>query len=168
MAVLIGGLIFAIVRRAFDEASSPPTTAAEPTTRDTLAADYIGRQLTRASTYVGGAPLKSLSLSTTADTVFSTCVDETTLQNYTITDGAVFDNGTSGIDSCASGFTPDDLGRFAVYDAVEDATGGVTQPVSVLIFSSNPTTTVITVTLDSALPISYDANGIRLESPIKD
>lgn len=172
MALIVIGLIMTFVRRTGEvppevQAASAAASA-DAAAQSGLKWGWVDGQLAIAATHVGDTPVKSLTLSTKSDTVFSTCADAATLQNYRISDGAVTADGTAEIDSCVSGFALGGVDTNAISSAVYDATNGIQQPVTVQIFSVDPVTTVISVSVNGGLAISYDVDGTRLESPIKE
>ncbi|GAB3307541.1 hypothetical protein EK0264_06900 [Epidermidibacterium keratini] len=167
--VVLMGTVLVLVLNSNDAApssASPGGAAGSGSGDNELDAAWIEQELTTASEYVDGELVQTLTLSTDEDTIFSTCADDVTLQNYTISGADVSDDGTQETDMCLNGFEPTALDPQAIANAAADATGGAKLPVTVEIFGGNSYTPVLLVTVDGGYPTAYDQDGTELDMPI--
>lgn len=163
--VMLGTVLVILLRDTKPSAQSTTTTAPQGAP-DSLTADRIEQELQAASDYVDGELVQTFTLSTDEATFFSTCADDVTLQNYTITSSGVTDDGTDETDLCMAGFDPAEIDPAGIVMAIEDATGGAKLPVTVEIFGGNTYTPVLLVTVDGGYPAAYAADGSLLDLPI--
>lgn len=166
--VMLGTVLVILLRdsKSGTQSSANGSSAAQNGVPESLTVDRIEQELQAASDHVDGELVQTFTLSTNEATFFSTCADDVTLQNYTITSSGVTDDGTDATDLCMAGFDPAEIDPAGIVMAIEDATGGAKLPVTVEIFGGNTYTPVLLVTVDGGYPAAYAADGSLLDLPI--